>query len=244
MVDVGGRLLYLACMGVGSPTVVLEGGGEGNSASWKIVQPSIAEFTRVCAYDRAGEGYSSSVSANPNIEAMVRDLRELLRAGGIEEPFVMVGHSFGGALARASASLFPDDVVGMILVDSGDDAFLNRAEEFLTPDEWGQYTEVGGGIVRRMREIQGTLKVGPLGDIPLVVLSASDYLDRPGLPNEIDVKLYEVLVTLHRELAAESAHGTHILAENSGHAIQDEQPELVINAIRQVVEAVRVRERP
>ena len=241
LVDVGGRLLYLTCQGVGSPTVVLEAGGTGNSAGWTPVQPGIAELTRVCAYDRAGEGHSRSVPAHRSIEAMVHDLHALLDAGGIVGPYVIVGHSFGGRLVRPFADLYPNDVVGMVLVDPGHEAFLARAEATLAPEEWQEYAEAGGGVISRMREMQGTVSYEPPGDFPLVVLSATGYIDHPGVSNEVDEKLHQVLVGLHKELVALSPNGTHVIAEGSGHGIQHDRPELVLGAIRQVVEEVRAQ---
>jgi pimeloyl-ACP methyl ester carboxylesterase len=234
MVNVEGRPIYLTCMGTGSPTVVLEAGGTGNSDNWSSVQQDIAAFTRVCAYDRAGEGFSSSVPALQSIEAMVRDLRSILRAGDIDGPFVIVGHSFGGRLARAFASIYPDEVIGMVLVDPGDEDFLRRAKELLTAEEWSQYSKVGGGIFARMKAFQRNLKIGPTGVIPIVVLSATEGIYRSGLDDEINKKLHGLLVTLHKELVAQSSNGTHVVAENSGHGIQDDRPDLVIDAIRQV----------
>lgn len=165
---------------------------------------------------------------------MVRDLRSILRAGEIDGPFVIVGHSFGGRLARAFASIYPDEVIGMVLVDRGDEDFLIRAQELLTAEEWSEYSKVAGGIVARMKAFQGNLIIGPPGAIPMVVLSAIGGIDRPGLDDEIDKKLQVLLLTLHLELVAQSSNRTHIVAENSGHGIQDDRPDLVIDAIRQV----------
>ena len=214
----------------------------GNSASWSPVQSSIAEFARACAYGRAGEGYSSSVPPHQSMQAIAGDLRALPDAAGIEGPYVMVGHSLGGRLVRPFANTYPDVVVGMVLVDPGHEAFLTRAQETLTPDEWTQYT--ANGVVFRMQEMEKTADTGPPGDFPLVVLSASGYIDHPSLSSEADEKLHLLLVTLHKELVALSPKGTHIMAENSGHGIQYDRPELIVDAISQVVEAVRNQEVP
>ena len=99
LVDVGdGRQLYLACEGQGSPTVVMEAGGAGNSESWRFVQPEVAKFTRVCAYDRAGTGRSSSVTKHGTIQAIAEELHALLPTAGFDHPYVLVGHSLGGII--------------------------------------------------------------------------------------------------------------------------------------------------
>lgn len=240
LVDVGGgRLLYLTCQGEGTPTVVLEAGGMGNSDSWNPVQPAIAEFTRVCAYDRAGEGHSSSLPAHGSFEAMVRDLHALLEAGGIEGPYVVMGHSFGGRVIPHFADLYPNDVVGMVLLDPGHEDFSARAKAALAPLEWRQYLEAGGGRISSFEEAQGPSNLGAPGDFPLVVISAAQPIDRPGVSSEVNEKLYDLLVGLHREMVALSPDGTHIIAEGSGHGIQDDRPDLVVDAIRQVVESAR-----
>jgi len=240
LVDVGEeRLLYMTCQGKGTPTVVLEAGGMGNSNSWSTVQPAIAEFTRVCAYDRAGEGHSSSLPAHDSFEAMVRDLHALLEAGGIEGPYVIVGHSFGGRLIPHFADLYPKDVVGMVLLDPGHEDFSARAEAALAPLEWDQYLEAGGARITSFEEAQGSGGLGAPGDFPLVVLSAAHAIDRPGVSSEVNEKLYDLLVGLHREMVALSPDGTHIIAEGSGHGIQDDRPDLVVDVIRQVIESAR-----
>ena len=221
--------------------MVLEAGGKGNSANWSPVQSGIAELTRVCAYDRAGEGNSSSVPAHKTVEAMVRDLHALLDAAGIEGPYVIVGHSFGGRVVRPFANLYPNDVVGMVLVDPGHEDFQTRAEATLAPEEWLQYLEATGGAALRVQEMQGAVGLEPPGDFPLVVLSASGYIDHDGLANDVDERLHQVLVGLHKELVALSPNGTHIVAEGSGHGIQYDRPDLVLAAVRQVVEDVRAQ---
>lgn len=238
LVDVGDRLLYLTCLGEGSPTVVLEAGGEGNSDAWSPVQPGIAEFTKVCAYDRAGEGFSASVPAHGDIEAMVRDLHALLGAANIPGPYVLVGHSFGGRLVPAFAELYRAEVAGMVLIDPGHEGFLARAEQELAQDDWDLYSEASGGVAARMRRMEGDLRVGPPGDIPLVVLSASRRIDRPGLSDDLNEKLHRVLTDLHKELAAGSPQGTHITADDSGHGIQFDRPDIVLDAVRHVLGAV------
>jgi pimeloyl-ACP methyl ester carboxylesterase len=103
LVDVGGRRLYVECMGSGSPTVVLEAGLGGDSAVWSKVLPEIGRTTRVYAYDRAGLGASDAVSGVHDASDDVRDLERLLAHGRIAPPYVLVGHSYGGFIARLFA---------------------------------------------------------------------------------------------------------------------------------------------
>jgi len=118
LVDVGGRRLHLWCAGSGSPMVVLESGLGGFSYDWSYIREDITGFTRVCAYDRAGFGWSDPVEHPLSSVEVAEDLHELLTRAGEAGPYVIVGHSYGGILVRSFARLYPDEVVGIILVDS------------------------------------------------------------------------------------------------------------------------------
>lgn len=118
MVDVDGIQLRLDCRGSGSPTVVLEAGASVYSIAWMRVQDDVAKFTRVCSYDRAGMGWSDNARETLSPQQVAETLHTLLEKGGEKPPYLMVGHSLGGIYVRAFAALHPDDVVGMVLVDS------------------------------------------------------------------------------------------------------------------------------
>ena len=118
MVDVGGYRLHIYCVGSGSPTVVLDAGLSRMSLDWSLVQPAIGQTTRVCAYDRAGMGWSDS-GPGPRTPAQIAgELHTLLGNAGIAGPYVLVGHSLAGKNIRLFAQQHPDEVVGMVLVDA------------------------------------------------------------------------------------------------------------------------------
>jgi pimeloyl-ACP methyl ester carboxylesterase len=132
MVDVGGYQLYLYCVGenrADSPTVMLEHGLGGTSAAWAWLQPEIAKTTRVCAYDRAGMGLSDPGPAPRDAQSIARELHSLLQAAGEPAPYVLVGWSFGGLLARVYAGQYPEEVGGLVLLDSSH------------PDQWTSTVE-------------------------------------------------------------------------------------------------------
>ena len=122
MVDVGGYKLHIACEGVGSPTVVLDAGAGDLGLTWTKVQPSVAKSTRVCAYDRAGLGWSEQSPRPRTAEVMVDELHALLTNAGIAGPYVLVGHSLGGVVVRQYAHAYPAGVAGIVLVDSAHEA--------------------------------------------------------------------------------------------------------------------------
>ena len=130
-VDIGGRSLNIYCTGQGDPAVILDSGAGTPGYSWMTVQPRIAQFTRVCWYDRAGYGWSDPGPYPRDSRAIARDLHELLRAASVPSPYVLVGASFGGFNIRVYNGLYPDEVAGMVLVDAAHEDEAARAPKFL-----------------------------------------------------------------------------------------------------------------
>jgi pimeloyl-ACP methyl ester carboxylesterase len=118
LVDIGGYRLHLWCTGNGAPAVILDTGLGGSSADWGFVQPDIAQFTRVCSYDRAGMGYSDSGPSPRTARRIASELADLLARSGIAGPVVLVGASIGGFNVRVFASDHPDRAAGLVLVDA------------------------------------------------------------------------------------------------------------------------------
>ena len=130
MVDVGGYSLHINCVGQGGPTVVLDAGSGEFSAQWVRVQRQVSDTTRVCAYDRAGMGWSQMGPDPRDAKRITGELHTLLEGAGIEGPYVLVGHSFGGMYMQTYAASYPEEVAGVALVDSstGPDQFSQRSE--------------------------------------------------------------------------------------------------------------------
>jgi pimeloyl-ACP methyl ester carboxylesterase len=121
LVDVGGYKLHISCLGTphaGSPTVILEGAHQATSSLWALVQSPVAAEARVCAYDRAGLGWSEPGPEPRDAEHVSRELHTLLANAGIPAPYVLVGHSYGGLYARVYAAQYPTEVAGLVLVDA------------------------------------------------------------------------------------------------------------------------------
>ncbi len=273
LIDIGGgRGLYLECHGAGGPTVVLEAGYRSPATVWSedlvqpdaprtMVLPGVAAFTRVCLYERPGvaavldgalvPSRSDPVPMPRSVESVVADLHALLQAAGVPSPYVLVGHSFGGLLVRLYAATYPDEVVGMVLVD----AWNEELETFLTPEEWAAFLRLnailpaemagyadyetmdfatGSAVMRRAASAQ------PLPPLPLAVLARAQPL---GLPNDQPDLSPDALEAAWRkaqeQLATLAPGASFVVATESAHYVQLEQPELVIEAIQQVVQAVR-----
>ena len=118
LVDVNGHLMHISCVGEGGPTVILESGLGTMSADWANIQPEVAKTTRVCAYDRAGTGWSKPGPTPRDPKQIAYELHALLGNAGIDGPYVLVGQSFGGLYVRMYADLYPKEVAGVVLVDA------------------------------------------------------------------------------------------------------------------------------
>jgi len=138
LIDIGGRRINMVCAGKGSPTVVLMAGIFSWSLVWYKTQPVIAQTTRVCAFDRAAYGFSDPPPRPQIIADVVEDLHKALHAGSIPGPYVLVGHSLGGLEQRVYAERWPQDVVGMVMVDS------SPAGEMLLEASLPDYDEAEG----------------------------------------------------------------------------------------------------
>jgi pimeloyl-ACP methyl ester carboxylesterase len=137
LVDVGGYKLHLHCMGEGSPTVILESGQANSLAVWAWVQPEVAKTTRVCAYDRAGVGWSDASPHPRDARDMAVELHTLLSNASIAPPYVLVGHSFGGLMTHVYAAQYPREVAGLVWLD------IEHPEQWTrSPEARTQYAQI------------------------------------------------------------------------------------------------------
>ena len=253
LVDIGGRRLYIYCMGEGSPTVILEHGMATESGSWATVQQAVAQFTRVCAFDRAGRGTSDPAPTPRTSEDMVADLHALLANAGVPGPYILVGNSLGGFNARIFAHKYPDEVAGLVLVDSMHQDQFAQIEKALPPETPNDPEEFKAfrqsftkdykdpaknpeGFDQLASHEQGRA-VTSLGDLPMIVLAASQF--RMMIPDpRFGAFMQNMWHDLQRDLASLSTKGKFVAVEDSGHFIQIDKPQAVIDAIREVVEQV------
>jgi pimeloyl-ACP methyl ester carboxylesterase len=280
LVDVGGRTLHLNCTGSGSPTVVLESGASAFSVDWWFVQPEIAKTNRVCSYDRAGYAWSDPGGVETP-QSGADDLHALLRAAGERGPYVLVGASFGGAVVRWYQLQHPEDVAGVVFVDSTheDQLFLGvngkampiwaitvdqvramippgpiPASPIREPQTGAPFDRLPAEILKLhvqfetklmndrqtptrdavLAQMEGQVTAfaalhearakqdHPLGDLPVVVLTRGK-------------GSRDALKAAHADLAAQSTNSRHTVVPDAGHEIHLFRPDVVIDAIREVV---------
>jgi pimeloyl-ACP methyl ester carboxylesterase len=244
LVDVGGRRLYVECIGSGSPTVVLEAGLGLNSRSWTTVQLELGQTTRTCAYDRAGMGDSDAMPGVHDAGDEIRDLEQLLGRGRIAPPYVLVGHSYGGSLARVFARAHPDQVAGVVFVDaSGFDATRRqlaiwpRSQAPALRRDWAKPVQFGVDL-ERSESLESKLR--RLGDKPVVAITgARTWTEFPGLPRRLGRAEQRLWRVMHSELAGLSTDHLHVLALRSNHFVMEAQPEVVSDGVTAIVRAVR-----
>ena len=245
-VDIGGRSLFIDCRGSGSPTVILESGLTSDTSDWDDVIDQIAGFTRVCAYDRANNGQSDPVGPHSGAQS-VADLERLVEVGEIPPPYVLVAWSFGGPIARIYAAEHPDQVVGMVLVDT-DPADYRREGSPFVPDDvrersyWASQNDEELDLDATLDLVRQVSTPGSFDDHPLVILTPSTPNSgnigeggSQGLPGPRVPELDELYLRLEREMTKLSSSSTFQLVDDTGHCIQCDRPDLVIDAIRTVV---------
>jgi pimeloyl-ACP methyl ester carboxylesterase len=276
LVEIGGHRMHIHCTGQGRPTVILESGLGDSYISWQKVQPQISQFAQVCSYDRSGLGYSDSSARPRTSKVIAEELHTLLRNAGVNGPIVLVGHSLGGYTVRLYASLYRNDVAGMVLVDAShpeqmkrfppavndlQGTWIREAEflEFIMPlgiprllgfcgsDRATRAAEcnfhtVHEGVAEMKSFVESAAQAastGSLGEMPLTVLSHDPDTPQPDLPEDLVRPTNDAWEQMQEELAHMSTRGKQTVAKNSGHYIQIDRPDMVVDAIREIVEQAR-----
>jgi dienelactone hydrolase len=239
LVSIGDRALWLRCEGIGSPTIIFESGMGGDHRTWERVTPELADSTRTCVYDRAGIGESDPGPEPRTAATAVEDLRALVDVAEIETPLVLVGFSWGGLIAQLYAATHPDQVAGLVLVESNHPREAEQFEEHLTPEQIAEDRAValdnpeGVDVYAAFAEAQES---GPLPDVPLVVITAGL---SEGWPPGWDAETFDALRAAQQaDLVMLTSQGSQVIAEESGHHVPSQQPDVVVEAVQRVLAAV------
>jgi pimeloyl-ACP methyl ester carboxylesterase len=254
LVDVGGYSLYYWCEGEGVPAVLFESGYAvvGTRGSWNGIAAQLRDHTRVCAYDRVSLGQSDLIDEAVTSQQVAEDLHDLLHNARIPGPYVLVAHSIGGWHARVFTQQYRDEVAGLILIDASHPDYASAMLAALpapSADEPQSVTEAREGWENPVGSLSEPMDMaisaeqvratGPFGDLPLVVLSRDPELVEGWLPLEIEQDVNAVWQTLQADLATLSTNSTHTIVEGAGHGIHLDQPRVVIDAIRALVDQIR-----
>jgi pimeloyl-ACP methyl ester carboxylesterase len=261
-IDIGGRSLHLECWGervAGEATVLLITGHGPTTSSWELMAGEFAaDGHHLCAYDRAGVGRSDPApEASRTTEDQVTDLVALLDAADLQEPVVLAAHSLGSLPAVGLVDRAPNRVAGVVLIDPWSPRVSVAQRAALPPEKPDESPEIAEErrfltdflfdptqnpetlvVAASDEEMAGLLdEPGPIfGDVPVVVLRAPPLPYLPGLPRDYHEATLAAITAGHQEFAAESTRGTLVEVEDTGHNIQDDQPEIVMDAIRDVMD--------
>jgi pimeloyl-ACP methyl ester carboxylesterase len=262
LVAIEGHRLHLSCTGDGEPTVLLETGLGGSAADWGFVQPNVAQFTRVCSYDRAGMGYSDPGPSPRTAQRIARELAQLLDRSDIKGPLVLVAASIGAYPARVFASEYGDRVAALVLVDAS-----HENQEHAIPDlarfvpvlssigilrlvgiSFGPPTAALAPSTREFAEATRFRTAGQRATADEIVHVLESAAQVAATRRDLSIPVIVVTagrgsdatwLDLQRDLVGLSRRGCQIITKQSGHAILLEEPTVVVNAIHTAVLAIR-----
>ena len=258
-INIGFQTMYVDCLGNNSPTVLVDVGIAESSASWYKIAKKLSKEVRVCLYDRAGYGWSDSGRGERTTATIVHELKLLLRRAEISGPYLLVGHSFGGFTIRYFAAKFPENVVGLVLVDSSHPEQIYRlsalddeakkplitGRDASAPSDFSEFekkwyflnssrkaTFAQMAELKYFKESAYQVKhSGPLKDIPIAILSRGV----KQLPELNGVSLEKEWQDMQKDLLNLSKNSWQSIITNSGHNIHDEAPEKIIENILKVI---------
>jgi hypothetical protein len=233
--DIEGRRLYGLLAGEGEPVVILDAGLGDTSEIWSKIQPEVARISSVFSYDRAGLGHSDMAPIPRTCKEIVGDLRNLLSAANIRPPYVIVAHSWSGLNARWYAAHYPGDIAGMVLIDPVHEDKYEQFEKVLSAEQasrmWVSVKDPSKNDenIDRMTSIEQVRSLKRSFDFPLIVLTRETDAD----------DLNKIETNLQRGFLKLSSKSKQFISKHTDHYIQNSEPELVIDAIRQIVESIR-----
>jgi len=234
---VNGHRLFGLLYGEGETTVILDAGLGGTSEDWSKIQPEVAKFSKVISYDRAGLGHSDKASIPRTCENIISDLRNLLMAANLPSPYILVAHSWSGINARWYANQYPEEIAGMILIDAVHENKYEQFKKILSEERanrmWASVKDPSKNDenIDRIASIKQVHSDQRIFDFPLIVLTRATDTDEMNI----------IETSLQAEFLKLSSRSQQYFSKYDDHYIQNSEPELVIDSIRQVVESVKAK---
>jgi pimeloyl-ACP methyl ester carboxylesterase len=239
--------MHIRCVGAGTTTVVLIAGFTEGGENWASVEAPIAEHARVCTPARFGTGTSDPPPARQTFSTQAADLHTALGSIGEPGPYVVVGHSFGGAEAVTFASMFPEETSGLMLVDASPTTW--PAESCAVPDDGSEMAHVFRDLCATNRDPErnperlevlaafaDVAAITSLGALPTTVLTAATH-SYPGLDPREAARLNAAWDQGQQRWASLSTNGRVVPVSDTSHHIQLDQPAIVIEQVEQLLEA-------
>ncbi|MBD8068824.1 alpha/beta fold hydrolase [Bacillus sp. PS06] len=233
-VHISGGMIYAKLVGENNrkPTVIMDAGYGDFSKAWDSVIGDVSRLSRVLVYDRAGLGKSDKNSNPRTTREMVTELKKLLIEAKVKPPYILVGHSFGGVNMRMFATEYQNDVCGLVLVDSTPEDYRQRFLPTMSTEFQQAYNNqfiIEGNYDEFMESLKQVKETKRLLNIPVIVLSA-------GKKDLYSKESQELWNAMQREILEISTNGELIIAEKSAHYIQNDEPELVVDAIKKLID--------
>jgi pimeloyl-ACP methyl ester carboxylesterase len=263
--DIGGYSLHINCLGEGRPIVIMDVGLGDDSSDWQTLLEQSAKITRTCIYDRPGYGWSDYGPRPRNSRRIAYELGQLLNQADISPPYILVGHSFGGFNLRLFANFYPERVAGMVLIDASHELQYDRLNiklpapykgrrnivitqpasadlpasdkpQVLRDHAYRAASQEIAGLYQSSRQVQLN---GSIPTVPLIVISR-------GMPewegNERLRQREKIWIELQQDLTRLSPYSQHLFANQSGHDIPHDQPEIILDAISDVIAQAKLSE--
>ena len=246
-VEINGKKQHILELGVGEPSVIFITGAGSKLTHYDYVQTEISKITKTFSYDKPGLGKSEMINTPRTVENLTAELAEILRKEKIKEPFILVGHSLGGYIARYFLHEYPEKVVGIVLIDPGDENLVNillsskseKERKFLdslinAPDPT---TSIGKQMERKSFHQHDSLMktLNTETQIPITLIESN----KVAKEDLLEVEVIQIQKELYRNFQKRYPQTKIISTEKSGHFIQLEEPQLVIDAIKSVLNEVK-----
>src|SRR5713101_6879382 len=239
-VAIGDHALQLRILGRGQPLVILESGLGDPMQPWESVQSKVAQFTRVLRYDRAGLGQSDAGPKPRTALQIARELHQALETAHLGPPYILVAHSAGGFYIRVFAKTYPAEIAGMVFVDTTPEGFFDQLAAIQSPEERDAFAQqiqryLGQASAGRKAEWEALPQVEredraawPLPHVPVTLMT--------GMKDEPDkcAQAKQLWLKMQDEWLKRIPDAKHIVTQNSGHYVQLDEPQLVVNAIEEV----------